>query len=45
MVLEYWGYDHPTLENALAIYDPEHQDFGNWNRAVQRAGELGADAG
>jgi Peptidase_C39 like family len=44
MVLEYWGYNRPTVENALAIYDAEHEMFGNWNRAVQRAGELGLDA-
>jgi hypothetical protein len=44
MVLEYWGCNRPTVENALAIYDAEHEMFGNWNRAVQRAGELGLDA-
>jgi hypothetical protein len=44
MVLEYWGYNRPTVENALAIYDAEHEQFGTWNRAVQRAGELGLDA-
>lgn len=44
MVLAYWGVDRPTVEHALAIYDPEHGIFGNWGRAVQRAGELGLDA-
>lgn len=44
MVLSYWGVDRPTLENALAIYDPDHEMFGNWGRAVQYAGSLGLDA-
>jgi hypothetical protein len=44
MVLAYLGADHPTLENAAAIYDADHRMFGNWNRAVQRASELGMDA-
>ena len=44
MVLEYWGCSRPTVENAMAIYDPEYEQFGNWNRATQRAGELGLDA-
>jgi hypothetical protein len=44
MVLEYYGINRPTVENALAIYDGEYRLFGNWNRAVQRAGELGLDA-
>lgn len=43
MVMAYWGVDRPTVENALAVYDPEHEIFGNWGRAVQRAGELGLD--
>jgi hypothetical protein len=43
MVLAYWGVDKPVVENALAIYDPEHEMFGNWGRAVARAGELGMD--
>jgi hypothetical protein len=44
MVMAYMGVDRSTEENALAIYDEEYDMFGNWNRAVQRAGELGLDA-
>lgn len=44
MVMAYAGVDRPTIENAMAIYDDEHDIFGNWNRATQRAGELGLDA-
>ena len=44
MVLQYYGIDRTTLENATAIYDPQYDMFGNWGRAVARAGELGLDA-
>ena len=44
MVMAYCGVDRPTAENAHAIYDPDHDLFGNWGRAVARAGELGLDA-
>ncbi len=44
MVMAYCGVDLPTEQNALAIYDEEHDMFGNWGRAVQRAGSLGLDA-
>jgi hypothetical protein len=44
MVMAWAGVDRPTEENALAIYDEQHDMFGNWNRAVQRAGSLGLDA-
>ncbi|MBN1476456.1 C39 family peptidase [Candidatus Sumerlaeota bacterium] len=44
MVLHHWGIDAPLLDNAMAIYDPEFNLFGNWNRAVARPGELGLDA-
>src|SRR5262249_32490129 len=44
MVLQCWGVDRPTVENALAIYDADHDLFGNWGRAVQFAGSLGLDA-
>lgn len=41
MVLAYYGVDRPTLENAMAIYDPNYGIFGNWARAVQRAADVG----
>jgi hypothetical protein len=44
MVMAWAGVDRSTEENALAIYDEQHDMFGNWNRAVQRAGSLGLDA-
>jgi hypothetical protein len=44
MVMAFCGVDRSTEENALAIYDERHDMFGNWNRAVQRAGALGLDA-
>jgi hypothetical protein len=44
MVMQYWGFDRPTAENALAIYDPEYDLFGNWGRAVAWAGQNGFDA-
>ncbi|HEX8521159.1 MAG TPA: C39 family peptidase [Tepidisphaeraceae bacterium] len=44
MVLHYYGIDRPTAENAAAIFDPHHDLFGNWGRAVSRAGEFGIDA-
>ncbi|HEV2294332.1 MAG TPA: C39 family peptidase [Tepidisphaeraceae bacterium] len=44
MVMHHFGIDRTTVENALAIYDPEYRLFGNWNRAVQHAGSLGLDA-
>lgn len=43
MVLQHWGVDKPTLENALAIYDPEYGLFGNWNRAVAYASQNGLE--
>jgi hypothetical protein len=43
MVMQYWGVNRPTIENALAIYDSEYDLFGNWARAVERAGELGME--
>jgi hypothetical protein len=43
MVMAYCGVDRPVVENALAIWDNEHAMFGNWGRAVARAGELGLD--
>lgn len=44
MVMEYCGINRTTEENALAIYDPVNNMFGNWGRAVARAGEMGLDA-
>lgn len=44
MVLAFWGVDRPVVENALAVYDSRYGIFGNWGRAVARAGELGMDA-
>lgn len=44
MVLQYYGIDRTTMENATAIYDPQYDMFGNWGRAVARAGDLGLDA-
>jgi len=44
MVLAFAGVPRALAEHCFAIYDPEHGIFGNWNRAVQRAGELGLDA-
>ena len=44
MVAQYHGVGRGLTENAMAIYDEEARIFGNWNRAVQRAGELGLDA-
>lgn len=44
MVMSFMGEERPTVENALAIYDDDYDMFGNWNRAVARAGELGLDA-
>ena len=44
MVMAYCGVDRPTVETAQAVYDPDNDLFGNWGRAVARAGELGLDA-
>jgi hypothetical protein len=44
MVLQHWGIDRPTVANAMAIYDSNYEMFGNWNRAVQYAGQFGLDA-
>jgi hypothetical protein len=44
MVLEYHGAKFTTLENCDRIYDPQYDMFGNWGRAVSRAGEVGMDA-
>jgi hypothetical protein len=44
MVLEYYGASFNTVENCDRIYDPQYDMFGNWGRAVARAGEVGMDA-
>lgn len=44
MVLQALGAGASLLENSMAIYDPDYQIFGNWNRAVAYAGSLGLDA-
>jgi hypothetical protein len=44
MVLQFYGIDRPTSENATAIYDCTYDLFGNWGRAIARAGEFGLDA-
>lgn len=44
MVMQYFGQNFPTVENAQAIYDNDIGIFGNWGRAVARAGEMGLDS-
>ena len=44
MVMQYQGDKGAMVENALAIYDPEYEIFGNWGRAVAYAGERGFEA-
>ena len=44
MVMQYRGDKGAMVENALAIYDPENEIFGNWGRAVAYAGEHGFEA-
>ncbi|HMO26404.1 MAG TPA: C39 family peptidase, partial [Tepidisphaeraceae bacterium] len=44
MVMSYRGVPVGIMDNALAIYDREHEMFGNWSRAVARAGEAGLDS-
>jgi hypothetical protein len=44
MVMQHFGLDRATAENALAIYDAEYDLFGNWGRAVSFAGQNGFDA-
>lgn len=44
MVMAYRGREFAPVENCMAIFDPEYGIFGNWGRAVARAGETGLDA-
>lgn len=41
MVLAYHGIDVNVLELAQRAYDPFHDIYGNWNRAVQAAYSFG----
>jgi len=41
MVLEHHGHSWTTEQVAATLYDPEHDIYGNWNRAVQGAYLLG----
>lgn len=41
MVLDYHGHGHATAEVARRLYDPTHDLYGNWPRAVQGAWTLG----
>ncbi|MEO6711780.1 MAG: C39 family peptidase [Planctomycetota bacterium] len=41
MVLAYRGVDVPTSEVARRAYDPFHDIYGNWNRAIQTACSFG----
>lgn len=41
MALAYFGAEHSTATVAETLFDPDHDIYGNWNRAVQGAFELG----
>ncbi|MFT7484179.1 MAG: hypothetical protein ACI9F9_000019 [Candidatus Paceibacteria bacterium] len=41
MVLAQQGAVHPTRKVAELLYDPQNDIYGNWNRAIQGAFELG----
>jgi beta-lactamase class A len=41
MMLEYRGVDVPNEEVATACYDPVHEIYGNWPRAIQAAYSFG----
>lgn len=41
MVLAHFGFEQPTEAVAAVLYDPVHEIYGNWNRAVQGAYHLG----
>ena len=44
MAMAFAGAARPMQENYRAILDPDTGIYGNWNRAVARAGQLGLDA-
>jgi hypothetical protein len=44
MVLEHHGSAHATVDVARLAFDPRHDLYGNWPRAVQTAHVLGRDA-
>ena len=41
MALAHFGAEYPTGTVAETLYDADHDIYGNWNRAVQGAFELG----
>ena len=41
MLLSYRGIDASTAEVARRAYDPFHDIYGNWNRAIQAANSFG----
>ena len=41
MLLEFRGVNRPTIEVARRLFDPAHDTYGNWSRAVQGAYTFG----
>lgn len=41
MLLAYHGIDVPAPDVAAACFDPDHDLYGNWNRAIQAACTFG----
>ncbi len=44
MVLAFRGVERPLTEHIAGVYDPEHELFGNWGRAIAWAGANGLEA-